>query len=154
VAWWNTEVVYPPKTVTHPSTNRARRRVTSLIRAQRRYRYARPPRHCFGRICNCLRPFDLVCRCHSIVHSINCRNCRNLAFVVKSMKFSAEILKIVQIKMGYGGKVSVLSVLWKSCLVSTTCKKIETHIFNHTPVRIVNFMQIRYVSELNSDRNR
>jgi len=32
VAWWNTEVVYPPKTVTHPSTNRARRGVTSLIR--------------------------------------------------------------------------------------------------------------------------
>ena len=45
------------------------------------------------------------------MHSINCRNCRNLAFVVKSMKFSAEILKTVQIKMGYGGKVSVLSVL-------------------------------------------
>ena len=26
-----------------------------------------------------------------IVHSINCWNCRNLAFVVKSMKFSAEV---------------------------------------------------------------
>ena len=31
MAWLNTEVVYPPKTVTHPSTNGARRRVTSLI---------------------------------------------------------------------------------------------------------------------------
>jgi len=31
-AWWNTEVVCPPNTVTHPSTNRARRRVTSSIR--------------------------------------------------------------------------------------------------------------------------
>ena len=29
---WLGDVVYPPKTVTHPSTNRARRRVTSLIR--------------------------------------------------------------------------------------------------------------------------
>jgi len=28
----HTQVVYPPKTVIHPSTNRARRRVTSLIR--------------------------------------------------------------------------------------------------------------------------
>jgi len=32
VAWWNTEMVCPPKTFTHPSTNRARRRATSLIR--------------------------------------------------------------------------------------------------------------------------
>ena len=32
VAWWNTEVACPPKTVTHPNSNRARRRVTSLIR--------------------------------------------------------------------------------------------------------------------------
>jgi len=32
VVWWNTEVFYPPKTITHPSTNWARRRVTLLIR--------------------------------------------------------------------------------------------------------------------------
>jgi len=31
VVWLNTEVVCPPKTVTHPTTNRARSRVTSMI---------------------------------------------------------------------------------------------------------------------------
>jgi len=49
VAWRNAEVVYSPKTVTHPSTNRARRRATSpLLRwyAQRRYRYATAPPYC------------------------------------------------------------------------------------------------------------
>ena len=34
-----------PKTVTHPSTNRVRRGVTSLMR-HRRYRYAKPPHPC------------------------------------------------------------------------------------------------------------
>jgi len=29
--WLHTEIVYPPKTVTHPGTNRAQRRVTRLI---------------------------------------------------------------------------------------------------------------------------
>jgi len=29
--WLHTEMVYPPADVTHPSTNRARRRVTTLI---------------------------------------------------------------------------------------------------------------------------
>ena len=32
-----------PKTISHPSTNRARRRVTSLIRQRCNYRYATPP---------------------------------------------------------------------------------------------------------------
>ena len=63
MAWWNTEMVCPPKTVTHPSTNRARHRVSSLTHitfiglwqpggwisnegyAQRRYHYATPPQY-------------------------------------------------------------------------------------------------------------
>ena len=63
-----------------------------------------------------------------VVHSISCWNCKNRASVDNSMKFSAEIPKVVQITMGYGGKVSVLSVLWKIlAIVLTTQKKIETN---------------------------
>ena len=91
-----------------------------------------------------------------VVHSISCWNCKNRASVDKSMKFSAEIRKVVQIKMGYGGKLSVLSVLWKSWLVLTIHKKIETYIFNQARVRIIKFILGRYVSavySLSSDRN-
>ena len=40
VAWINTGMVDPPKVVTNPSTNRARRSLTSFM--WRRYRCAKP----------------------------------------------------------------------------------------------------------------
>ena len=55
------------QSVTHPSTNRAQRRVTSLIRC---YRYATPPT-VFGKsvaITNCYSPLSNVARWRALIH--------------------------------------------------------------------------------------
>ena len=79
-------------------------------------------------------PFDkmwLSSVCWSpLVHSISCWNCKNRASVDKSMIFSAEIPKVVQIKMGYGGKLSVHVCSVKILASFDHPQKRSKHIFS------------------------